>query len=276
MSQMNPISNTAFYCCGVRMHDAQQVQPICGDRYASRFMDESGLRISEQFAGLINPNATNVTRHRIIDDHLREALARRGDLCVVTIGAGFDSRPYRLPGGNWVELDEPAVIAYKNAKLPVAECANPLQRVPIYFAAESLEEKLGPWANRQPVVVVIEGVFAYLDEAAIQGTLHSLRRVFPQHELICDLMTRKFFESYSRPLYEKIAGLGATCWAVDRPSEVFLNSGYRLRKTIPTVAKAVEYGAIRIPPLILKLFLRTLHRGYRVYVFDLPPRGLAS
>src|SRR5438132_11404112 len=89
-----PLASTAFYCCGVRMEDAEQDQPVCGDVYAKAFMDEEGLRIYANFKEEVNCNVSIVIRHRIIDDLLREALSATSDLCVVTIGAGFHSRPY--------------------------------------------------------------------------------------------------------------------------------------------------------------------------------------
>src|ERR1041384_3029437 len=42
---MKPISKTAFYCCGVRMQDAEREKPVCGDTYARVFMNEEGLYI---------------------------------------------------------------------------------------------------------------------------------------------------------------------------------------------------------------------------------------
>lgn len=36
---MNPISETAYYCCGVRMHDAQMPNSLCNDHFAQRFME---------------------------------------------------------------------------------------------------------------------------------------------------------------------------------------------------------------------------------------------
>jgi len=35
---VKPISNTAFYCCGIRMRDAETPHPICGDRFAKLLM----------------------------------------------------------------------------------------------------------------------------------------------------------------------------------------------------------------------------------------------
>lgn len=101
------------------MQDAEQENPVCGDVYAKVFMTENGLQIHEAFKDETNPNANNVARHRIVDDFLRQALSTDPDLCVIIIGAGFDSRAYRLKGGIWVELDEPQVIAYKNERLSV-------------------------------------------------------------------------------------------------------------------------------------------------------------
>jgi methyltransferase (TIGR00027 family) len=266
---MKPISKTAFYCCGVRMRDAERADPLCGDVYARTFMNEDGMRILEAFEGETNPNASNVARHRIIDDLLRRELLAHPDLCVVIVGAGFDSRAYRLDGGTWVELDEPQVIAYKNERLPASDCPNALHRVPIDFATDAIEERLSPFSGRSPVVVVVEGVFMYLDETAIERLLAALRRLFPRHTLICDLMTRKFFEKYSRTMHEKISDMGASFkFTVDDPETVFLEHGYGRAGRISIVERAAEHGTVRVPKLLLRTFLRTLARGYSIYVFE--------
>ncbi|HKV33190.1 MAG TPA: SAM-dependent methyltransferase [Pyrinomonadaceae bacterium] len=267
---MKPISQTAFYCCGVRMQDAKRAQPICGDVYAKVFMNEDGLRILEKFKDETHPNSSNVARHRIIDDLLRQELAAHPDLRVVIIGAGFDSRAYRLKGGTWVELDEPQVIAYKNERLPVADSQNELHRVAIDFSTDSVEDKLSPFAGPGvPVVVVVEGVFMYLEQQAIEQLLQTLRRLFPQHKLICDLMTRKFFEKYGRTIHEKLTGMGATFkFTADNPEEIFVKNGYQRVDQISTVVKSTEFEGRKIPKILFKTLLRTLASGYAIYVFE--------
>lgn len=267
---MKPISQTAFYCCGVRMQDAEREQPVCGDVYAKAFMNEDGLRIFEQFKDETGPNSSNVARHRIIDDLLRQELAAHPDLPVVIIGAGFDSRAYRLKGGTWVELDEPQVIAYKNERLPAADTQNELHRVAIDFSTESLADKLSPFAGRGgPVVVVVEGVFMYLEQQAIEQLLQTLRRLFPQHKLICDLMTRKFFVKYGRTIYEKLTGMGATFkFTADNPEEIFVKNGYQRVDQISTVVKSTEFEGRKIPKILFRTLLRTLASGYAIYVFE--------
>ena len=266
---MKPISKTAFYCCGIRMQDAERNNSVCGDIYAKSFMNEDGFQILEAFKDETSPNASNVARHRIIDDFLRQELFANPSLCVVIIGAGFDSRGFRLKGGTWVELDEPQVIAHKNECLPASNCENELHRIPIDFSTDSLEEKLSSYSSRSAVVVVIEGVFMYLEEEEVGQLLQRLRRLFPRHKLICDLMSRKFFEKYGRTLHEKITGMGASFrFTVDNPEEVFLENGYSRIGWISIVGRAVEFKLIKIPRIVLKTLLRTLASGYAIYVFE--------
>ena len=65
---MKPISNTAFYCWGIRMRDAETPHPICGDRFAKLFMNDHGMEIFGRFTGERGPNVSNVARARYIDD----------------------------------------------------------------------------------------------------------------------------------------------------------------------------------------------------------------
>src|SRR6187431_2384067 len=80
-----PISRTAFYCTGVRAVDARSPAPLCGDRYAERFMDDEAWRLFEPFRSFRMPNASNVVRHRMIDELLRARLSEHPRLRVVLI-----------------------------------------------------------------------------------------------------------------------------------------------------------------------------------------------
>jgi O-methyltransferase involved in polyketide biosynthesis len=119
------------------------------------------------------------------------------------------------------------------------------------------------------VVVVIEGVLMYLEEATISQLLQTLRRLFPQHKLICDLMTRDFFEKTATTMHEKLTGMGAPFkFAADNPAEVFVNSGYRQVKKIPIIEQAVLFEAGEIPPAVWQTIQPSLPQGYDIYVFE--------
>lgn len=250
------------------MEDAASDKPVCNDTYAKLFMNSEGLAILDAFKDETRPNASNVARHRIIDDLLQQEILGQPDLLIVIIGAGFDSRAFRLQGASWVELDEPQVIAYKNERLPAANSQNDLQRISIDFATESLGDKLARFSNRSPVVV-IEGVFMYLDQEAIDHSLKTLGRLFPKHKLICDLMTRQFFENFGKTLHEKITGMGASFkFTADSPEDVFLKGGYELNKKICIIEKSVLFQMPDLPATVVEAMRSSLPAGYSIYVFE--------
>ena len=270
---MNPISNTAYYCCGVRMEDASRNHSVCKDDYAERFMDERGRQIFEPFRSEKMANLSNIARCRLIDDYLSAELAGNNKLNIFTIGAGFDTRPYRLAGGNWIEVDEPQIISYKNERLPVEDCSNPLRRISIDFASESLADKLEGESNGDYTVFVIEGVFMYLDTKATKNTIDSIQNLFPKHVLYCDLMTKKFFTRFAQSVHSKlVASGGEFSTRPDFPETIFTQHNYHPMERIPMFKRARELGILwdeaKMPTfvswLLLNLFLRDLG-GYAVH-----------
>ena len=278
---MNAISDTAYYCCGNRMVDAQRDFSVVGDIYAKRFMDEQGHALFEPFISLTLPNITNIVRCRILDDWVRTELTRSPNTLVITLGAGFDSRPYRMKGGRWVEIDESAIIDFKNHKLPVEECGNPLERLSIDFTRESLVEKLKPFEQKHLVIAVIEGVCMYLSEDELQSTLENFIRLFPNHSLFCDLMNRAFFDRFGRKPHERLAKIGGIFTPRPvKPEQKFLELGYREMESVSIFRRARDIGALkaiaRIPNgLSWIMGFHPALRGYATHHFQYGwnPRG---
>jgi len=265
---VKPISNTAFYCCGIRMLDAQSPRPVCGDGYAGTFMDARGLEIFRRFHGESGPNMSNVARHRYIDDFLRSELARDPNLRIVLLGCGFDSRAFRISGGRWIELDEPQLIAYKNERLPVARAPNPLQRISIDFGSESLAQKLEPFGGPAPTVFVIEGVAMYLTVDSLRATLDTLASLFPGNRVIADLMTAGFINRYGRNIKRIIASMGAQMIPPANPALPFQHSGYRELSSVSIVGLAFRYRSAAALNPVLRLVFPGLYSGYTMRVFQ--------
>lgn len=265
---MKPIADMAFYCCGARMLDAAQDNPICGDDYAKLFMCDYGMGVFEHFKSLSLTNTSIAIRHRIMDDMLRQMLNANHELTVVTIGAGFDSRPFRLEGGHWFELDEPQLMAYKDIVLPPTQCANPLHREPIDFDNDDLEDKLLQLPHTEPVVFVLEGVVIYLCEADILKLLADLDYEFPRHLLLCDLVSRDVVVKYGQTLQALAARRGAPFQAVDHPEAIFLQSGYHPREAISVMESSVDLGINLIPKLFWRSFFQAEISGNAVCLLE--------
>lgn len=250
------------------MQDAASERPVCGDTYASMFMDAYGRRIYDKFVEETVSNACIIVRHRIIDDIVAGMLGADPALRIVSIGAGFDSRPYRLAGGNWIELDEPQVMAYKNARLPASACTNPLRRIAIDFCAEALQDKLAPLAGAEPTLCILEGIFIYLEESAIRDLLATLHALFPRHHILCDLVSRDMVENYGLRLSQIAAGMGALFKPVDHPESVFLASGYQVREAISIMEASADLGLNALPKSVLRYFFEEEIRGNAVYLLE--------
>ena len=134
--------------------------------------------IRERFASFFDRKAPGIRgallcRTRSIDDAVKDAISD-GLRTVVILGAGLDTRAYRLPelaSASVFEVDLPAVQAAKRSRLP-HELPN-VRFVPIDFEAERLDEALvrGGLYPNAPAIFVWEGVTQYLQPEAVDSVL---------------------------------------------------------------------------------------------------------
>jgi O-methyltransferase involved in polyketide biosynthesis len=231
-------------------------------------MTPAAWAVFEPFRGLEHPNTSNVVRHRMIDDLLRARLARRPDTGVVILGAGFDTRAFRLPGGQWVELDEPPLIELKEARLPAKDAPNPLTRVPIAFEHDTLDSALAPYRSLPEPIVVLEGVLAYLTVAELRRLLEAIRRTFGSPTLICDLTTRAFVRRFAGEIGERLRTLGAPYGRLEgEPLELIEAAGFTLEARESVVGWGAARGLLPIPRWLLATLFRSLRDGYTIATF---------
>jgi methyltransferase (TIGR00027 family) len=127
------------------------------------------------------PRASAVVRTRLIDDLVEAALAG-GARQVLLLGAGYDSRAYRLPGmaaGQVFEVDHPATQATKRRLLRAAvrpDRRSNVSFVPVDLVTGDLVAALRAAGFRalEPTVIVWEGVTNYLTAAAVDATIRRL------------------------------------------------------------------------------------------------------
>lgn len=232
-------------------------------------MNEDARKIWLEFKDESRPNASNAARHAIIDQQITEALKTTSDALIVIIGAGFDTRAFRIKGGKWIEADEPAIINYKEATLPASKAPNPLSRIPIQFAKESLTEKLSSFSSPAKTHIVIEGVLMYLNQQERSHLVTTLKEIFPNHIVYCDLMRQSFFERYSKTIHKKILSLGASFTDIsEQPESLFLDNGYKPLSTVSIPLYAADHGNLNIPSFVVRYFLKTLSRGYSNWRFE--------
>jgi len=121
-------------------------------------------------------------RTRFIDDALRDALGKGLDQ-VVILGAGFDSRAYRIPGMEQTsvfEVDHPAPQAEKQARLKrmLGTLPSHVTFVPIDFDRQQLEDVMAAAAFRTGArtFFIWEGVTQYITAEAVDATFRYVSR----------------------------------------------------------------------------------------------------
>ena len=262
----NPVSTTAYWMLAARYADATGANPVASDTYAERFMDDTVRAAAERFSSLKQVFASVAVRHRIVDDLLRIELERSPTMRVILLGCGFDTRPFRLGGGRWLEIHEPDLIAAKEARLPASESPTELVRVPIRFRHESLEATLIPYASTEGAAIVLEGILGYLPDNERRALLDALGRLFPRHIVVCDLLTRAFLARYARGVVRSLREMDVQLTASsDHPEALFHELGYRTLAQISIPEMSAELGADGAPPAWLVRLLPGFRTGYCVW-----------
>lgn len=167
---------------------------VCHDAIAHRMLPAPLRELASALEALPLPVLAGVRRLSLglfdhialrtgmIDDVLPAALAG-GARQLVILGAGYDTRAFRLPalrGCRVFEVDHPDTQARKRergAGLPLT--AAEMQHVACDFHAGELERVLqqAGFDPAAPSVWLWEGVTVYLHEAAVRGTLATLARL---------------------------------------------------------------------------------------------------
>ncbi|HKA28730.1 MAG TPA: SAM-dependent methyltransferase [Candidatus Binatia bacterium] len=114
-----------------------------------------------------------VARTRFIDERAEAAIGAGIDQ-VVLLGAGFDSRPYRLQGWDRVtvfEVDHPDTQARKRRL--VGAVPSRVRFVPVDFDRDRVDAALDAagYEHDHPTLFLWEGVTNYLTESAVDATL---------------------------------------------------------------------------------------------------------
>jgi methyltransferase (TIGR00027 family) len=141
-----------------------------------------------------------VCRTRCIDDAVRQHLA--ADLKqVVILGAGLDSRPYRLPGMEKVavfEVDLPFVQEAKKKRIrkTLGELPHNVTFIPIDFSSQDLETALAASTYDPDIATIFiwEGVTQYLAEEDVRSMLSFVGKTKKGGVLIFTYVLRSIIE----------------------------------------------------------------------------------
>jgi methyltransferase (TIGR00027 family) len=125
------ISDTARWAAVYRARETERKNPLFRDPFARRLAGERGEQIANATPFHQKHSLSWVTRPYLFDRIVREQVAQGADM-VLNLAAGVDTSPYRMqlpPSLNWIEVDLPEILAYKEELLKPEKPACKLERL---------------------------------------------------------------------------------------------------------------------------------------------------
>ena len=176
--ELPALCKTLFIPLAVRARETARQNPLVVDEMAVSILsqcDTSGMIID---GGEISTHGI-LARTRVIDAQVKKLLAEHPAAVIVNLGAGLDTRFFRLDNGmvQWYDLDLPEVISLR--KQFVSENER------LHFISKSVLENT-------TVILIAEGLLMYFAESEVQAILNVLTTAFPKADLLFDVVHRFF------------------------------------------------------------------------------------
>ncbi len=245
------VSDTSFWIAAYRARETLRKDALFRDPLASVLADDRGQTIAKKMGNSAAMAWAVSIRTVVIDEFIREAIASGVDT-VLNLGAGLDTRPYRLDlpeNLRWIEVDFPDVISYKTLRLGGEPPKCDLERIALDLAdAEARERLFASIAGKsRQVLVLTEGVVPYLSNEHVEELATDL---FAQRNFrywITDYFSSNFMIHYVRGGMKKQLGKNAPFrFFPENWEKFFRESGWALREMKYLFDEGVRLG--RPPP----------------------------
>lgn len=178
---MGNISETAYLVAMYRALESDRSDALFDDLFARALAGGQGELLLAVFGSDRRPINAIAVRTYVMDQLLLERV-RSGQVdTILNLGAGLDTRPYRLSlprSLQWVEVDLPTVLSEKQRVLAHEQPVCRLQQVPLDLTDRSQRQALFSTVNAASgsVLVITEGLLTYLSQAEVGELAMELHR----------------------------------------------------------------------------------------------------
>lgn len=192
------VSDTAVWVATFRARETDRPDALFRDPLARVLVGDEGEQIVTQMEEAATVGWSIVVRTCLIDDYLKQAIAQGVD-AVLNLGAGLDTRPYRmeLPSDLlWIEVDYPTTIELKQERLKNETPRCRLERVSMDLADRDSRRRLFSelQTRAKKVLVLTEGVLPYLSNESVLELARDLHAQSHFEFWIVDYWSKMFLE----------------------------------------------------------------------------------
>jgi methyltransferase (TIGR00027 family) len=174
------VSDTALMVAACRAMETTRTNGLVRDPFAERLAGARGTAIARGLERFELMCFGVGIRSKFLDDLLTHAIATYGIEMVLNLGAGLDTRPWRLPvpaAVRWIEVDFPPIQAYKRTILAadVPNCR--VEWMSGDLSDASRRDAIFAGAGAAPGLMITEGLLAYLPGETVEALANSAARL---------------------------------------------------------------------------------------------------
>ena len=176
------VSKTAFWIADFRAMETERPDALFRDPLAGRLAGRDSRRAVRilKYLGLRSPVWSVVIRTHIIDAFIREKVGQHEVDTVLNLGAGLDTRPYRLDLPStlrWIEVDFANIVDLKEQRLRDETPRCRLERIKLDISDRTARNRLFDevTAASSKVLVLTEGVTPYFTSEQVARLAEDLR-----------------------------------------------------------------------------------------------------
>jgi methyltransferase (TIGR00027 family) len=249
------ISDTARWAAYFRAQETERPDALFRDPYAERLAGQRGVDIANTLPDGNKHAWAWVTRTYLFDRLITQELEQGVDL-VLNLAAGLDARPYRmkLPASvQWIEVDLPEILTYKEGILANEKPACVLQRIRLDLADGHARHELFPNLNRRAkkILVLTEGLLIYLSPEEVAALAHDLAAGANFQRWILDIASPGLLKMMQKTTGKHLSEVGASFkFAPAEGPEFFAPNGWEPMEVKGILKTATQF---KRPPFFLRL-----------------------
>jgi len=169
--EISHVSDTALMTAACRAMETERPDGLIQDPFAAELAGPRGMAIARAIPGLEKLCFGIAIRSRFLDQLVTDTVSAHGIATVLSVGAGLDTRPWRLelPASlDWVEIDFPDMLDYKDSVLGKATSKCRRRRLAVDVNESSGRASLFA-AAAGPTLMITEGLLMYLPGDTIEA-----------------------------------------------------------------------------------------------------------
>jgi len=252
------ISDTARWAAVFRARETHRADAIFRDPYAERLAGTMGEDIANTLPEGNSHAWAWVARTYLFDHFITQELQQGADL-VLNLAAGLDARPYRmsLPASlQWIEVDLPEILAYKEQILEKEKPTCALERIRMDLSDGNARRALFAELNRRAnkILIITEGLVIYLSAEEVAALAKDLAAGSHFQNWILDLHSPGLLRMMQRTTGKELSKVGAPFkFAPPEGPAFFASHGWEPEEVKGLLKAATQF---KRPPFFLRLLGR--------------------